>query len=224
MLNFIKKNIIITLIFIFTLSIGFLTFLTFIDRSFIELNETSLQILLICNIVLLLIFFVLIFLEIKNSIKNEMNVKGSVANKRYITFFSLFTLIPSVLISIFSLFLFSFALEKYFDKKITTAVNNSYELAKKYVEEVRNKIDSDIVLIGFDLNKYVNFYYDNPSKFYEILQTQRIVRDIDEIHLIDINGNQLLSSPLNKNFVPPEQKALSMVLNETRPLKIINAF
>ena len=224
MLNFIKKNIIITLIFIFTLSIGFLTFLTFIDRSFIELNETSLQVLLICNIVLLLIFFVLIFLEIKNSIKNEMNVKGSVANKRYITFFSLFTLIPSVLISIFSLFLFSFALEKYFDKKITTAVNNSYELAKKYVEEVRNKIDSDIVLIGFDLNKYVNFYYDNPSKFYEILQTQRIVRDIDEIHLIDTNGNQLLSSPLNKNFVPPEQKALSMVLNETRPLKIINAF
>ncbi len=224
MLNFIKKNIIITLIFIFTLSIGFLTFLTFIDRSFIELNETSLQVLLICNIVLLLIFFVLIFLEIKNSIKNEMNVKGSVANKRYITFFSLFTLIPSVLISIFSLFLFSFALEKYFDKKITTAVNNSYELAKKYVEEVRNKIDSDIVLIGFDLNKYVNFYYDNPSKFFEILQTQRIVRDIDEIHLIDINGNQLLSSPINKNFVPPEQKALSMVLNETRPLKIINAF
>ena len=224
MLNFIKKNIIITLIFIFTLSIGFLTFLTFIDRSFIELNETSLQVLLICNIVLLLIFFVLIFLEIKNSIKNEMNVKGSVANKRYITFFSLFTLIPSVLISIFSLFLFSFALEKYFDKKITTAVNNSYELAKKYVEEVRNKIDSDIVLIGFDLNKYVNFYYNNPSKFYEILQTQRIVRDIDEIHLIDINGNQLLSSPINKNFVPPEQKALSMVLNETRPLKIINAF
>ena len=224
MLNFIKKNIIITLIFIFTLSIGFLTFLTFIDRSFIELNETSLQVLLICNIVLLLIFFVLIFLEIKNSIKNEMNVKGSVANKRYITFFSLFTLIPSVLISIFSLFLFSFALEKYFDKKITTAVNNSYELAKKYVEEVRNKIDSDIVLIGFDLNKYVSFYYDNPSKFFEILQTQRIVRDIDEIHLIDINGNQLLSSPINKNFVPPEQKALSMVLNETRPLKIINAF
>ncbi len=224
MLNFIKKNIIITLIFIFTLSIGFLTFLTFIDRSFIELNETSLQILLICNIGLLIIFFILIFIEIKNSLKNEMNIKGSAANKRYITFFSLFTLIPSVLISIFSLFLFSFALEKYFDKKITTAVNNSYELAKKYVEEVRNKIDTDIILIGFDLNKYVNLYYDNPKKFFEILQTQRIVRNIDEIHLIDTNGNQILSSPENQNFIPPEQKALSMVLNETRPLKIINAF
>ncbi len=224
MLNFIKKNIIITLIFLFTLSIGFITFLTFIDKSFIKLNETTLQILLICNILLLFIFFFLIFIEIKNTIKNDMDVKGSVSNKKYITFFSLFTLIPSVLIAIFSLFLFSFALERYFDTKITTAVNNSYELAKKYVSEVRNKIDSDIVLIAFDLNRYINFYYDNPEKFKEILQTQRIVRNIDEIHLIDSSGKQMISSPEIKNFVPPENKALSLVMNETRPLKIINAF
>ncbi len=224
MLNFIKKNIIITLIFLFTLSIGFLTFLTFIDKGFIELNDTSLQVLLICNILLLFIFFFLIFVEIKNTIKNDMDVKGSISNKKYIAFFSLFTLIPSVLIAIFSLFLFSFALERYFDSKITTAVNNSYELAKKYVAEVRNKIDSNIALIGFDLNRYVNFYYDNPKKFSEIMQTQRIVRDIDEIHLIDSNGNQLISSPETVIFIPPENKALNLVLNETRPLKIINAF
>ncbi len=224
MLNFVKKNIIITLIFLFTLSIGFLTFLTFIDRSFIELNDTSLQILLVCNILLLFLFFFLIFVEIKNTIKNDMDVKGSISNKKYITFFSLFTLIPSVLIAIFSLFLFSFALERYFDSKITTAVNNSYELAKKYVAEVRNKIDSDVALIGFDLNRYVNFYYDNPKKFKEIMQTQRIVRDIDEIHLIDAEGNQLISSPDVKTFIPPENKALALVMNETRPLKIINAF
>ncbi len=224
MLNFIKKNIIITLIFLFTLSIGFLTFLTFLDKSFIELNNTSLQILLICNILLLFIFFILIFIEIKNTIKNDMDVKGSVSNKRYIAFFSLFTLIPSVLIAIFSLFLFSFALERYFDAKITTAVNNSYELAKKYVAEVRNKIDSDIALIGFDLNRYVNFYYDNPKKFKEVMQTQRIARNIDEIHLIDSEGNQLISSPDIKIFIPPENKALALVKNDTRPLKIINAF
>ncbi len=224
MLNFIKKNIIISLIFLFTLSIGFITFLTFIDKSFIKLNETSLQILLICNILLLFLFFFLIIKEIKSTIKNDMDVKGSASNKRYIAFFSLFTLIPSVLIAIFSLFLFSFALERYFDKKITTAVNNSYELARKYVSEVRNKIDSDIVLIEFDLNRYINFYYDNPKKFKEILKTQRIARDIDEIHLIDSKGQKLISSPDVKNFIPPEEKALSLVINDTRPLKIINAF
>ena len=109
MLDFIKKNIFICVIFIITLSAGFLTFLTFINKSFLELNETTLQSLLVSNVVLLLVFFVLIFLEIKNSLKDDINVDGSKAHRKYIAFFSLFTLIPSILISVFSLFLFSLA-------------------------------------------------------------------------------------------------------------------
>ena len=225
MLDFIKKNIFICVIFIITLSIGFLTFLTFINKSFIELNETNLQTLLGLNIVLLLIFFVLIFLEIKNALRSNINVNGSKANKKYIAFFSLFTLIPSILISIFSLFLFSFALEKYFDNKITTAVNNSYEIAKNYVDDVRNKIESDIVLITLDLNKNVNIFYDNPSRFKNLLITQKYIRDVDEIHLIDSSGNLLVTTNTKKkDFIPPNEKALEMVFNDERPLKIINAF
>ena len=225
MINFIKKNIFITLIFIITLSVGFLTFLTFIDKSFIELNEFNLQFLLILNVVLLIIFFIIIFIEVKNSFKDDINVSGSTTNKKYIVFFSLFTLIPSVLISVFSLFLFSFALEKYFDKKITTAVNNSYEIAKNYVSEVRNKIESDVVLIGFDLNKNVNLFYDNPKRFRNFLKTQKFIRNVDQIHLIDSSGNLIISTIDDyKTFEKPEDKALEMVFAEERPLKIINAF
>ena len=106
MLRFIKQNIFIILIFLVTLSIGFLTFLTFIDKSFIELNDVNLQYLLIINVILLIIFFYIIFNEIRNSLKNDMNVRGSTANRKYITFFSLFTLIPSVLIAAFLFFYF----------------------------------------------------------------------------------------------------------------------
>ena len=224
MLEFIKKNIFICVIFIVTLSIGFLTFLTFINKSFLELNQLNLQSLLISNIVLLLIFFVLIFFEVKNSIKDNINVDGSKANKKYIAFFSLFTLIPSILISIFSLFLFSFALEKYFDKKITTAVNNSYEIAKNYVDNVRNKIEADTVLISLDLNKNVNIFYDNPTRFKNLLITQKYIRDVDEIYLINSSGKLIISSNTkDQKFVPPNDKALEMVFNDERPLKIINA-
>ena len=95
MIEFIKKNIFVILIFLTTLFVGFLTFLTFIDKSFISLNEKNLNYLLIANIILLLLFFSIIIYEIKNSIKNNINIRGSVANKKYIVFFSLFTLIPS---------------------------------------------------------------------------------------------------------------------------------
>jgi len=225
MLDFIKKNIFIIIIFTITLFVGFLTFLTFIDKSFLKLTQQNLQYLLITNIVLLVLLFGFIFFEIKKSIKNDIDKDGLGSNKKYITYFSLFTLIPSVLISIFSLFLFSFALEKYFDKKVTTVVNNSYELAKSYVEEVRNKIESDIILIAFDTNKSKNFLINNNKEFIRFLKTQRLIRDVDEIHVIDEN-KKLITSTLDNlaNYVPPVDQALKMVLTDDRPLKIINAF
>ena len=224
MFEFIKKNIYLIILFIITLSIGFLTFLTFIDKGFIELTDQNLQILLLLNIVLLISLFIFIFIEIKSAIKNDIDKDGLNSNKKYITYFGLFTLIPSVLISVFSLFLFSFALEKYFDKKVTTVVNNSYELAKNYVEEIRNKIQSDIVLIAFDTNKSKKFLNDNVKEYSRFLNTQKLIRDVDEIHIIDINKN-LLFTTLKKNeiYVPPVDKALNLVLDDDRPLKIINA-
>ena len=224
MFRFIKGNIFIAIIFIVTLSVGFLTFLTFINKSFIDLNESNLQYLLLSNVALLIIFFYIIFIEIKNSLKNDMNVRGSLANRKYITFFSLFTLIPSILISIFSLFLFSFALEKYLDNKITTAVNNSYELAKNYVDEKRNKVESDVVLVAFDLNKNYNLYLnENKQNFQRFLDTQRLIRNLDQIHLIDNKKNVIMSSSTS-GYIPVEDRAMKMVLNDDRPLKIINTF
>ena len=224
MLEFLKKNIIIIILSSITLFIGFLTFLTFIDRSFIQLNQNNLQYLLILNIFLLFLLFIFIFAEIRKSIKSEIDKDGLNSNKKYITYFSLFTLIPSILISIFSLFLFSFALEKYFDKKVSTVVNNSYELAKSYVQEVRNKIQADIVLIAFDINKSAKFLSNNEKEYLRFLKTQKLIRDIDQIHIIDDKKNLLFSSLEDtKDYAPPLDKALNLVLEDDRPLKIINA-
>ena len=224
MSDFIKKNIYLILLFIITLSIGFLTFLTFIDKGFIELSGKNLQFLLILNITLLLLLLFFIFVEIKKSIKNDIDKDGLKSNKKYITYFALFTLIPSLLISTFSLFLFSFALEKYFDKKITTVVNNSYELAKNYVDEIRNKIQSDIVLIAFDTNKSKKFLNDKKNEYKRFLDTQKLIRNVDEIHIIDINKDLLFSTLKDyQMYIAPLDKALNLVLDDDRPLKIINA-
>ena len=223
MLEFLKKNIFIIILSSITLFIGFLTFLTFIDRSFIELNQKNLQFLLILNILLLFLLFIFIFIEIKKSIKNDIDKDGLTSNKKYITYFSLFTLIPSILISVFSLFLFSFALEKYFDKKVTTVVNNSYELAKNYVQEVRNKVEADIVLIAFDTNKSVNFLSNDETEYLRFLRTQKLIRGVDEIHIIDKDKNLLFSSEEREKYKAPVDKALNLVLDDDRPLKIIDA-
>jgi two-component system, NtrC family, nitrogen regulation sensor histidine kinase NtrY len=224
MQEFLKKNILIIILFLITLSAGFFTFLTFIDKSFIDLNQQNLQYLLISNIILFILLFVFVYFEIKKSIKSDIDKDGITSNKKYITYFSLFTLIPSILISIFSLFLFSFALEKYFDKKVTTVVNNSYELAKNYVNDVRNKVEADIILIAFDTNKSANFLNNDSKEYLRFLKTQKLIRDIDEIHIIDQNKNLLFSNLDDiKKYTPPLDEALKLVIKDDRPLKIINA-
>ena len=225
MIDFIKKNVFIILIFIITLFVAFLTFLTFINKSFIDLSDQNLQLLLIINITLLLILFFMIFIEVRKSLKIDIDLSGSRANRKYITFFALFTLIPSILISLFSLFLLSFALDKYLDKKITTSVNNSYEIAKSYTEEVRTQTQSKIILIAYDLNKSANFLKSNINQFKSFLNTQRLIRGVDEVHIIDDKGNLYLSTLKDTtNFKKVSSSALEMVLNDKRPLKIINAY
>ena len=219
---FIKRNLFLIIVFFVTLLLGFITFLTFIEKNFFNISDESLKYLLIVDIILLLIFFGFIFLETKNSLKQNINVRGSLANRKYIIFFSLFTLIPSILISIFSLFLFSFAIEKYFDNKITTAVNNSYEIARRYVSEKRNKIESDVIIVAYDINRNLN-YIKNKDNFQTFINNQRIIRGLDQIHIIDKDKNVLMSSS-ETGYTPIEDEALRLVLNEERPLKIINAF
>ena len=225
MIDFIKKNTFIGLIFLITLTMGFVTFLTFIDKSFLKLTDQNLQLLLTGNIALLVVLFYMIFKEVSASLRVDVDVAGAKANRKYITFFALFTLIPSILISLFSLFLLSFALDKYLDKKITTAVNNSYEIAKSYTEEARTKTQSEIILIAYDLNKSINFLKLNINQFRSFLNTQKLIRDVDEVHIIEADGTLYLTTLKDASlYRPPLREALEIVLNDKRPLKIINAY
>ena len=225
MIDFIKKNIFIGIVFLITLVLAFITFLTFIDKSFLKLTDQNLQYLLGLNISLLLLLFYMIFKEVNASLKIDVDVSGSKANRKYITYFALFTLIPSILISLFSLFILSFALEKYLDRKVTSAVNNSYQIAKSYTEEIRTKTQSEIILIAYDLNKSINFLNTNINQFKSFLNTQKLVRDVDEVHIIESDGSLYLTTLENVSlYRPPLPEALEMVLNDKRPLKIINAY
>ena len=114
--------------------LGVLTFLTFINKGFIDLNETNLQILLLFDLALLLFFFTLIIRETYKILKQRRKqTLGSQISLRYIAIFSTTTLLPSILISIFSLYLFNVVIQNYFEKKVKSVINNSAEVSRYYV-------------------------------------------------------------------------------------------
>ena len=98
MIHIIKNYKWVIALSLMCLSFGLLTFFTFINESFIQLNDNNLQLLLLIDISLLILFFILIFKEIFKILKDKKNEKlGSETSLRYIAFFSATTLIPSVI-------------------------------------------------------------------------------------------------------------------------------
>ena len=203
---------------------GLLTFFTFINQSFIRLNDQNLQTLLIIDLILLIIFFTLVIYETYKILNDRRKGKlGSETSLRYILFFSTTTLLPSILIAIFSLILFNVGLQNYFDKKIKTVVNNSSEVANNYLEEVRNSIESDIMLVNLDVNSKASLFYQSPKRFASMLASQRLLRRLDEVHLLDSSGNFIMSSVIDSNlvFIPPPEEAFERSLNG-KPIRIVD--
>ncbi len=204
---------------------GVLTFFTFINQSFIKLNDFNLQILLIADLVFLALFFLIIIYETYKILKKRKKGKlGSETSLRYLVFFSSTTLLPSLIIAIFSLVLFNVGLQKYFDSKIKTAVNNSAEVAKNYLEQTRNSIEADILLMVLDVNTKTSLYYENPKKFLNVLTKQRLLRRLDEVHLIDSSGNIIMSNIVDASleFVPPPEEAFTISL-DGKPVRIVDS-
>tara|TARA_A100001015_G_scaffold304582_1_gene396005 strand:+ start:41 stop:1822 length:1782 start_codon:yes stop_codon:yes gene_type:complete len=203
---------------------GIVTFLTFINEGFIPLTDKNLQNLLIIDIFLLLIFFTLIFRNFyRFYYTGKKNKKGAQTNLKYISIFSLFTVIPSLLVAIFSLFIFNFGIQNYFDKQITNAVNNSYDVAKNYLEESKENVLSDVILMSVGLNRASSFYYSNPNRFRNIIKSEKILRRVDDVYLIDSLGNILISDvrDITEEFIVPSDENYDQVL-EGKPVFISN--
>ena len=196
--------------------LGVLTFFTFINQGFIKLNDFNLRVLLFLDISLLLLFFAVIFSEIYKVTKARKSGElGSETSFKYLAFFSTTTLVPAILIALFSLLLFNVGLQRYFDKKIKSIVNNSNEVAQNYLEETKSSIESDILLMVFDLNNKVGIFYDDPQRFLNLLTSQRMLRKLDEVHLLDSAGNIIMSTIIDPliDFVPPTEDAFTESLN-----------
>ena len=204
---------------------GIVTFLTFINEGFVPLTDKNLQTLLIIDLFFLIIFFTLI---IRNFYRfyytGKKNKKGSQTNLKYISVFSLFTVIPSLIVAIFSLFIFNFGIQKYFDKQITNAVNNSFDVAKNYLEESKGNVLSDVILMSVGLNRASGVYYSNPNRFKNIMRSEKLLRKIDDVYLIDSLGNILLSDvrDLTEEFIIPSDEDYDQVL-EGKPVFIANS-
>tara|TARA_B100001996_G_scaffold310065_1_gene251765 strand:- start:1083 stop:2864 length:1782 start_codon:yes stop_codon:yes gene_type:complete len=225
MLNTIKSFKWFFAIAVISVLLGIFTFIAFLNQGLFFLNEQDLQYLLILDLVVLVIFLVFLVREVSRIFFQYKEKKtGSRTSLNYVLQFSLFTFVPSLLIAVFSLVIFYVGLQQYFDRKISSAVKNSYEVAKNYIQETKKSVEADILLVSVDLNRYSEILYSNTNRFQQIIRSQKLLRRLDEIYLIDSSGNILLADTNNidSELSIPSEEEFDLAL-EGKPIPIIGS-
>jgi two-component system nitrogen regulation sensor histidine kinase NtrY len=208
---------------IICISLCILTFLAFINPKIFSFSNINLQFLLVFDIVLLVVFLIIVFKKSSNLyFLVKANKVGSKTSLRYISLFTLFTFIPSFLIAIFSLFVFNYGLQNFFNVQITKAVNSSNDVAKNYLEQNKKIVESDVFLMSVGLNRAANLFYSAPEQFSNITRSEKLLRRVNDVYLIDSSFNIMLSDTDEiTNFVAPTEEEINNALDGS-PVLITN--
>ena len=183
----------------------------------------NVEILLILNLLLLFTLILSISLKIyKNYLKKKSLELGGKTSKNLVLSFLIISSLPSFLIVIFSIIIFNYGIQKWFDDKILSLVNNSRNIAINYLNDYQKSIVKDLKLIANDLNRNKKILLSDKKKFKKYIQFQANFREIKNIFLIN-NKGKLIQFAMNKNLYNPPTKVMLLQASNGKPLIVSNA-
>ncbi len=150
--------------------------------------------LIISFLLIVIIFFILLknIFYILNQIKLEK--AGQELQKKILLIFSIIALTPTLFISFFSIFIFDAALSGWFNKKISTAISQSVEVANQYLDEHQSGMRGDILELVNLININSEIFSSDKNKFNNFLDKYTRQHNLSEAVIIDSIGNVLAFS------------------------------
>ena len=172
-------------------------FFYLIMSKFYFLNDyifiSSLSLFLICLVFSYLFFsFIKYFLSFLR--KKKLKKAGNELHNKLIFIFSVISLTPTLIISIFSVLIFDTALNSWFNPIISSAVSQSEKVANQYLLEHQNAMRGDILEFANILNVNAINLSSNKNKFSKFIDNYSRKNNLSEAILIDSNGNVLAFS------------------------------
>ena len=82
------------------------------------------------------------------------------------------------------------------------------------MEESKENVLSDVIMMSVGLNRASSFYYSNPNRFKQIVRSEKILRRVDDVYLIDSLGNILSSDvrDITEEFIVPADEDYDQAL------------
>ena len=132
----------ILLLIFFTLFI--LTVYTLISSNEVVRDAELIQYIFIADLIFLLILFLYLTIFLINYIKHKnRDVIGLRLFNKFFLFFGMFSIIPSGIILLSSAIFFNIELSTWLGPAFKSTVNNSYQLAQKYINQTERNLITD---------------------------------------------------------------------------------
>lgn len=136
----------------------------------------------------------------------KQRIPGARLHTRIVALFSLIAALPAVLLAVAATTTFSRSLDGWFSGRTSAIVENSYDVARAYVDEHSQIIRTDIVNMVRDINGEAASLKDDPDAFQKFLIGQAGLRDLTSAYIIDSDGVPIvlaLDDPKLPYVVPP---------------------
>ena len=169
------------------LLISFITIYYFLIQLFIISQNDLIFILAIAVLLFgLFVISVLVFFQInKLIVDRKKNNAGSQLHWRMAILFGGVSIIPSIILAGFGLFIVDYSFRGWFSDRISTAVNASVKVAEGYLDEHKRGVRGSILAMVNDINREAPKLVLNPEALDNYLSTQAVVRNLSEAMLIN---------------------------------------
>ena len=179
---------------VLTIVMGWSTY-AFLTRSGVPANGASqslVALLVLANLVPAMLLVVLIGRRVAILISNRRRgLAGARLHLRLVALFSAVAAVPTLLVVIFASLLFQFGVQFWFSDRVRTILDGSNQVAQAYVEENRQRIGDDIVVMAGDIASYARDFGEGTPLYRRGLDFQTAGRTLTEAAVFRRKGADL---------------------------------
>ena len=177
------------------LLLGVVTFALLSSESFLNEESELVGVLVAVDLVSIAILLVFVGRQIFRLIgERRKRLAGYQLHWQLVTLFGLITVLPSLVLLLFTYLVLDVSLRGWFSDRISTAVEESVTVADAYLEEHILSVRGQILAMANDINREASTLTGNRRQFDAYLTNQAGVRNLSEAVVFDSTGRVLANS------------------------------
>lgn len=188
---------------------GISTYIILTGLSPIRPTQTIISVLLVTNLVFVTIMLGLVALQLYAIYKaRKIGAAGAQLHSRLVSLFSILALTPAILVAVFALVTLNQGFDQYFSDRTKAIINNSSLVANAYLDENRENLRNDSVVMATDLNRAAGYFETDKRRFNSFLTAQAALRELNTAIIVNREGKVLdVADTRTKHSlpVPPDE-------------------